>query len=316
MGKDNWTIKDIPDLSGKVIIVTGGNSGLGFESVKAFAEKGAEVIMTCRSNEKGEKAKSEIMQRKPEGSVEVAELDLADLNSVRRFAEEFQHSHSRLDVLLNNAGIMTTPYFRTKDGFEGQMGTNHLGHFALTGLLLPVIRETPASRVVSVSSTAHKGGEMDFDNLLFEDGEGYTPMKSYSRSKLANLLFTYELQRFFEAGGINSMSVAAHPGVSQTNLFRYLDEKWYFRVVRPLFKAISQDGSMGALPQIRAATDSQVQGGEYYGPGGFMELKGYPVSVQSNGVSHNGEDARKLWEVSEELTKVKFVVPAFYQAVG
>jgi NAD(P)-dependent dehydrogenase (short-subunit alcohol dehydrogenase family) len=302
--KNNWTTRNIPDLKGKVIIVTGGNSGLGYWSVKAFAEKGAEVILASRSIENGEKAKTEILNEIPEGKIEVDELDLADLESVRRFAKNFQQKHSRLDILLNNAGIMTTPYFKTKDGFEGQTGTNHLGHFALTGLLLPVLKKTPKSRVINVSSMAHKQGKMDFDNLLFENGKGYSPMKSYGRSKLANLLFTYELQRFFEGNKIDSISVAAHPGVSQTELFRYLDEKWYFRMVRPLFKAISQEGKMGALPQIRAAVDSDVKGGEYYGPSGFMELKGYPVKVQSNGRSHSEEDARRLWEVSEELTGV------------
>jgi len=305
--KDNWTSSNIPDLKGKVIIVTGGNSGLGYWSVKAFAEKGAEVILASRSIENGEKAKTEILNEIPEGKIEVAELDLADLESVRRFAKNFQHKYTRLDVLLNNAGIMTTPYFKTKDGFEGQVGTNHLGHFALTGLLLPVIEKTSGSRVVNVSSAAHKQGKMDFNNLLFENGKGYSPMKAYGRSKLANLLFTYELQRFFEGNKIDSISVAAHPGVSQTELFRYLDEKWYFRMVRPLFKAISQEGKMGALPQIRAAVDSDVKGGEYYGPSGFNELKGYPVKVQSNGRSHSEEDARRLWEVSEELTGVSFM---------
>lgn len=304
--KENWTTKDISNLSGKTIIVTGGNSGLGFESVKVFAGKGAEVIMACRSLEKGGKAKTEILKNIPEGKIEVAELDLADLNSVHRFVKNFQQNHSRLDVLLNNAGIMTTPYFKTKDGFEGQLGTNHLGHFALTGLLLPVLEKTPKSRVVNVSSMAHKQGKMDFDNLLFENGKGYSPMKSYGRSKLANLLFTYELQRFFERNKTDCISVAAHPGVSQTDLFRYLDEKWYFRLVGPAFKAISQEGKMGALPQVRASVDPHVKGGEYYGPNGFMELKGYPVKVQSNSRSHNEEDAKKLWEVSEKLTGVKF----------
>jgi NAD(P)-dependent dehydrogenase (short-subunit alcohol dehydrogenase family) len=304
--KENWTTENIPDLSGKVIIVTGGNSGLGFESVKVFTAKGAEVILASRSGEKGEKAKAEILQQHPEGNIKVAELDLADLDSVRRFSKNFQQNHNRLDVLLNNAGIMTTPYFKTKDGFEGQMGTNHLGHFALTGLLLPVLKNTPKSRVVNVSSMAHKQGKMDFSNLLFDNGKGYSPMKSYGRSKLSNLLFSYELQRFFESNKIDSISAVAHPGVSQTELFRYLDKKWYFKLVRPLFNALFQDGKMGALPQIRASVDPHVKGGEFYGPNGFMELKGYPVKVQSNSRSHNTEDARKLWEVSERLTGVKF----------
>jgi NAD(P)-dependent dehydrogenase (short-subunit alcohol dehydrogenase family) len=304
--KENWTTENIPDLSGKVIIVTGGNSGLGFESVKVFTAKGAEVILASRSGEKGEKAKAEILQQHPEGNIKVAELDLADLDSVRRFSKNFQQNHNRLDVLLNNAGIMTTPYFKTKDGFEGQMGTNHLGHFALTGLLLPVLKNTPKSRVVNVSSMAHKQGKMDFSNLLFDNGKGYSPMKSYGRSKLSNLLFSYELQRFFESNKIDSISAVAHPGVSQTELFRYLDKKWYFKLVRPLFNALFQDGKMGALPQIRASVDPHVKGGEFYGPNGFMELKGYPVKVQSNSRSHNTEDARKLWEVSVRLTGVGF----------
>ena len=304
--KKNWTTNNIPDLSGKVMIVTGGNSGLGFWSVKAFAENGAEVVLACRSTGKGEKAKSEILNEVPGGKIEVAELDLADLESVRNFASDFQKKHTRLDVLLNNAGIMTTPYFKTKDGFEGQMGTNHLGHFALTGLLLPVLKKTPKSRVVNVSSMAHKQGKMDFSNLLFENGKGYSPMKAYGRSKLANLLFTYELQHYFEANKIAGIAVSAHPGVSRTELFRYLDEKWYFRMVRPIFQIISQEGRMGALPEIRASVDPEVKGGEYYGPNGFMELKGYPVKVKSNRRSHNVEDAKKLWEVSEKLAGVRF----------
>ena len=306
--KGNWTTNNIPDLTGKVIIVTGGNSGLGFWSVKAFAGKGARVVLASRSTERGEKAKAEIPKGTPEGNVEVAELNLADLESVHRFATTFLQRHNRLDVLLNNAGIMTTPWFTTKDGFEGQLGTNHLGHFALTGWLLPVLQETPGSRVVNVSSMAHRQGKMDFSNLLFENGKGYSPMKAYSRSKLANLLFSYELQRFFETRQTGSKAVAAHPGVSQTELFRHLDDKWYFRMVRPLFKAISQDGEMGALPQIRASVDPEVQGGEFYGPSGFNELKGSPVKVKSNGASHHPEDARKLWEVSGKLTGVKYLM--------
>ena len=304
--KENWTTEFIPDLNGKVIIVTGGNSGLGFESVKTFAGKGAEVILASRSKENGEKAKTEILEKVPDGKIEVAQLDLADLESVRRFVKNFQQKHSQLDVLLNNAGIMTTPYFTTKDGFEGQVGTNHLGHFALTGLLLPVLKKTPKSRVVNVSSMAHKQGKMDFNNLLFENGKGYSPMKSYGRSKLANLLFTYELQRFFESNNIDSISVAAHPGVSQTNLARHLEEKLFFKILYPVFKFMTQDAAAGALPQIRASVDPHVKGGEYYGPSGFNEMKGQPVKVQSNSTSHNAEDALKLWEVSEELTGVKF----------
>ncbi len=305
--KKIWKIDNMPDLQGKVVIVTGGNSGLGFESVKAFVRKGAKVILACRSMEKGEQARLKILKEVPAAKIETAELDLTDLESVRQFAKAFQKNHSRLDVLLNNAGIMTTPYFQTKDGFEGQIGTNHLGHFALTGLLLGLIRKTPKSRVVNVSSVAHQAGKLNFDNLLFENGTGYSPMKAYGDSKLANLLFTYELQRFFEKNHINSISVAAHPGVSQTDLFRHLDKKWYFRLIYPGFRMISQKSEAGVLPQLLAATDLHVRGGDFYGPGGFMQLKGYPVKVSSNGASRNIENAARLWKISEELTGVRFV---------
>jgi NAD(P)-dependent dehydrogenase (short-subunit alcohol dehydrogenase family) len=304
MKTENWTKSNIPDLTGKVIIVTGGNSGLGYESVKAFAEKGAEVILTSRSIEKGEVAKKTIGPVK--GKIVVMQLDLMDFSSIKSFAESFKKKYNRLDVLLNNAGIMTTPYFLTMDGLEAQNGTNHFGHFALTGLLFDLIKNTPASRIVNVSSMAHKQGKMDFDNLLFENGKGYSPIKSYGRSKLSNLLFTYELQRKMEANGINSIAVSAHPGVSNTNLFQYLEDKLIFKILRPLMSTFIQSREMGALPQIRASVDENVTGGEYYGPDGFREMKGFPVRVQSNAASHNPEDAKKLWEVSEKITGVKF----------
>lgn len=304
MKKNTWTKDDIPGLSGKTVIVTGGNSGLGYESVKALAEKGADVVLTSRSIEKGEQAKAQILKEIENGKIEVAKLDLADLESVRSFAARFQEKHRQLDILLNNAGIMTTPYFTTKDGFEGQMGTNHLGHFALTGLLLDLISKTPRSRVVSVSSNAHRRGTMDFDNLLFENGKGYSPIAAYGRSKLANLLFTYELQRFFKSRSIDSLSVAAHPGASMTNLARHLEDKWYFKLLFPIASLFIQDAAKGALPQIRAAVDPGVKGGEYYGPSGWNQLGGAPERVQSNQASHNKEDARRLWKVSEELTGV------------
>jgi len=304
MSKEKWTTENIPELKGKVIIVTGGNSGLGYESVKAFAKNGAEVILTSRSIEKGEAAKTKI--GKVKGNISVLQLDLMDFASIKNFAEYFKKKYNRLDVLLNNAGIMTTPYFLTKDGLEAQNGTNHFGHFALTGHLFELIKNTSKSRFVNVSSMAHKQGKMDFDNLLFENGKGYSAMKSYGRSKLMNLLFTYELQRKLEAAGIDSISVAAHPGVSNTNLARFLEDKLIFKILKPLMSPFIQEQEMGALPEIRAAVDPNVKGGEYYGPDGFNEMKGFPVLVQSNEASHNLEDAKKLWEVSEKLTGVKF----------
>jgi NAD(P)-dependent dehydrogenase (short-subunit alcohol dehydrogenase family) len=240
------------------------------------------------------------------GNISVLPLDLMDFSSIKSFTEKFQQKYKRLDVLLNNAGIMTTPYFLTIDGLEAQMGTNHFGHFALTGLLFSLLKNTPASRIVNVSSMAHKQGKMDFSNLLFENGKGYSPMKSYGRSKLSNLLFTYELQRRMEASGIKGIAVASHPGVSSTNLFQYLEEKMIFKIFKPLISPFIQEQEMGALPQIRASVDEHVKGGEFYGPDGFNEMKGFPVFVQSNAASHNLEDARKLWEVSEKITGISY----------
>ena len=307
MSTQHWTTNNIPDLSGKVIIVTGGNSGLGYESVKAFAEKGAEVILASRSMERGETAKSDILTAVPDANIVVMQLDLQDLGSIRTFAKDFLAKYHSLDVLLNNAGIMMTPYGKTKDGFEAQFGTNHLGHFALTGLLNKTLSKTPRSRVVNVSSGAHKRGDMDFSNLMFEGGEEYTPMRAYGRSKLSNLLFTYEMQRRLETNGIQTQALAAHPGVSRTNLARHMEGKWWFSILWFIFKFFTQDQAQGALPQIRASVDPAAKGGEYYGPDGRREMTGHPVVVPSNEASHNLADARKLWEVSEDLTKVAFL---------
>jgi len=302
----NWTVENIPDLTGKVIIVTGGNSGLGYESVKAFAAKGAEVVLASKSTDKGEEARTENLKTSPGAKISVIQLDLGDLESVRNFASAFKERYQKLDVLLNNAGIMMPPYFTTKDGFEGQIGINHLGHFALTGLLMDVILKTKNSRIVNVSSGAHKNGEMDFSNLQFENGRDYSPMKAYGRSKLSNLLFTYELQRKLEAAQKETIAAAAHPGVAKTNLGRYLQRRFLVRILMPLFNLMVQDQAMGALPQIRACVDPGVKSGEYYGPDGRREFKGYPVIVASNDASHNSVDSAKLWEESEKLTGVTY----------
>ena len=306
MASNNWTITDIPDLTGKTVIVTGGNSGLGFESVKAFALKGARVILACRSVAKGEEAKKQIVKFLPTADIQVMELDLTDLKSIRNFATKFKQNHARLDVLLNNAGIMMVPYSLTKDGFESQLGTNHLGHFALTGLLLEVLKNTPTSRVVNVSSMAHSSGEMDFNNLLYEKGKDYTPLKAYGRSKLSNLLFTYELQRYFEKNKINCIAIAAHPGFSNTNLAHTMMEKWYYRLIKPLFFRMAQPASMGALPQLRASVDPAVKPAQFYGPDGKRQMKGYPVVVQPKEKAFNKDDAKRLWEASEKLTSVMY----------
>lgn len=302
----NWTLNNIGDLSSKTVIVTGGNSGLGYQAVEALSAKGASVIMASRSVSKAENARLEILNKVSNANIEVMELDLADLSSIRNFSTQFKQKFSQLDILLNNAGIMMVPYGLTKDGFENQIGTNHLGHFALTGLLLDVLKTTPHSRVVTVSSIAHKSGVMDTNDLLYENGVGYTPMKAYGRSKLSNLLFTYELQRFFEKNKIDCMALAAHPGVSDTNLFNHAAPKWAMSLLRPLALFFIQPASMGVLPELRAAVDPQAKGAQFYGPDGSREMKGFPVLVESTQASHYVEDARKLWEISEKLTGVVY----------
>ena len=301
-----WTTADMPDLTGKVIIVTGANSGIGFEAAKEFARKGAQTILACRSMDKAEVALAEILTEIPDAPAEIMPLDLASLTSVRQFTTAFREKYNRLDVLVNNAGIMMVPYSVTEDGFESQLGTNHLGHFALTGLLFDLLLKTPASRVVNVSSGGHRFGEMDFDNLMFADGQDYSPMKAYGRSKLANLLFTYELQRRYEKVGVDAIAVAAHPGISDTNLGNHLYERWYLKPFVPLAAKMVQSAAMGALPTIRAAVDPQVDGGDYYGPNGNNERRGYPVIVPSNEASHSLDDAQKLWAISEQLTAVTY----------
>jgi NAD(P)-dependent dehydrogenase (short-subunit alcohol dehydrogenase family) len=295
----NWTAQNMPDLTSKVAIVTGANSGIGYEMARALAHKGAIVILACRDKDKGEAAIQQICQECPLAKVELMLLDLADLASVRYFADKFTSNYDRLDILLNNAGIMVPPFGKTVDGFELQFGTNHLGHFALTGLLFNLVVSTPQARVVMISSGGYRFGVIDFDNLNAE--QGYDRGKAYAQSKLANLLFTYELQRRFEAGGVDAIAVAAHPGWTATNL------SVHWRMVRMLNPFIAQKPEMGALPALYAATASDVQGGDYYGPDGWQELRGYPIKVQSNDRSHDMVVAARLWTVSEELTGVKYL---------
>ncbi len=293
-----WTVENMPDQSGKVAIVTGANSGIGYEMARGLARKGATVIMACRSQNRGETAISQIRAENPNAKAELILLDLGDLASVRRFADEINNRYDRLDILINNAGIMMPPLGKTPDGFEVQFGVNHLGHFALTGLLLNLITRTPKARVVSVSSMAHKMGQIDFDNLNAE--QSYSKSGAYGLSKLANLLFTYELQRRFEAAGVDAIAVAAHPGWTATNLQAHT---WFFRMLNPL---LAQSPEMGALPTLFAATAQEVQGSDYYGPDGWQENKGYPAKVPSNDRSHDTAVAVKLWTVSEKLAKVQY----------
>jgi NAD(P)-dependent dehydrogenase (short-subunit alcohol dehydrogenase family) len=296
-----WTAADIPDQADRTAIVTGANSGIGFEMARALAGKQATVVLACRSRERGEAALQRILQEHPAAKSGVILLDLADLASVRRFADEFAGRHARLDLLINNAGIMVPPFARTTDGFESQFGTNHLGHFALTGLLLDIIIHTPRSRIVTISSTGHRFGKIDFDNLNAE--KGYDRGQAYGQSKLANLLFTYELQRRFAAAGIDALAAAAHPGWTATNL------PVHWPAVRFLTPLIGQAPEMGALPALHAATVPDVHGGDYFGPGGWLEVGGYPVKVQSSAASHDPAVAARLWAVSEELTGVHYHWP-------
>lgn len=304
---EQWTTENIPDLTGKVIIITGGNSGIGYEAAKEFARKGAQIILASRNKNKAKAALSRIQTEIPGSRAEIYQLDLADLKSIKQFTDTFKKKYNRLDVLLNNAGIMMVPYGKTKDGFELQLGTNHLGHFALTGTLIDLLLNTPGARVVNVSSNAHYFGEMDFSNLMYENGEGYSAQKAYGRSKLANLLFTYELQRRFNAVGVDAIALAAHPGISNTNLAAHIFKRWRLKILQPLMGLMLQSAAMGALPSIRAAVDSSVSGGQYFGPNGSKERSGYPVVVLSNENSHNLEDALQLWEISEKLTGVSYL---------
>ncbi len=303
-----WTISNIPYQSGKVVVVTGANSGLGLETARALAAKGAQVVMACRNQKKAKQAAQAILAEFPQANLDLISLDLADLASVRAFADNFNRRYQKLDALCNNAGVMAIPYRQTADGFETQFGVNHLGHFALTGLLLDTLKATPGARVVTVSSMAHRLGKIDFDNLNGE--KSYRRWSAYGQSKLANLLFTYELQRRFDAAGITVLAMAAHPGWSNTNL-QYagpqMDGSAFMlkanRVANNLF---AQSQRMGALPQLYALTASNVAGGAYYGPDGFRGTRGYPTRANSTPRSHNQADAARLWEVSEALTGVLY----------
>ena len=307
----SWTADDIPDLTGKTIIVTGGNSGIGFEAARQMTRKGAHVILACRDKGKANDAIAQIRTLQPSASLEAMQLDLASLESVHRFARDFVDKGIALDVLCNNAGVMAIPRRTTAEGFEMQLGTNHLGHFALTGLLLEPLLAAPAGRVVNVSSTAHKPGRIDFDDLQGE--KSYRKWLAYAQSKLANLLFTYELQRRLEAAGARAISVACHPGYSATNLQAVGPQMSGSRLAARLMdignRLFSQTAAMGALPTLYAATSPDAHGGDYVGPDGFMENYGHPKKTQSTARSHDRAVAKRLWEVSEQLTSVRFPLP-------
>jgi NAD(P)-dependent dehydrogenase (short-subunit alcohol dehydrogenase family) len=295
-----WTEENIPDQSGKVAIVTGSNSGIGYETARALAKSGAEVVLAVRNTEAGRTAAERIKNEIPAAQCEAMQLDLSSLASVRSFVEAFQQKHQKLDLLINNAGVMVPPYSKTKDGFELQFGVNHLGHFALTGLLLDLILKTPNSRIVTVSSMAHRQGEITFEDLNRE--AEYKPMATYGQSKLANLLFTYELQRKLDRKGTGTLAVAAHPGWTATELQRHSG------LINFLNRFFAQTPREGAWPTLYAATAMNVQGADYYGPDGFYEMKGHPKKVTSNNKSQDKAVADRLWNVSEELTGVQFAL--------
>ncbi len=316
MAANQWTIADIPDQRGKVAVITGGNSGIGYEAASALAGKGARVILAVRNVEKGQAAVAAIKRTYPGAAAEVMALDLSDLSSVRRFAAAFRQRFEALPLLINNAGVMALPYRRTVDGFEMQFGTNHLGHFALTGLLLPAILAAPRARVVVVSSGAHASGKIDFDNL---DGkQSYRPWRAYSQSKLANLLFAYELQRRFTAAGVDARAVGCHPGYAATNLQaagpRMSGSRFGERFMEVANRLFAQSAAIGALPTLYAATAADIRGGEYIGPLGMFGMRGAPGKARSSARSHDRAVAARLWQVSEELTGLRYDLPAVQQA--
>lgn len=302
----DWTSDNIPGLRGKTAVVTGANSGIGFIAAKELAAKGARVILACRNSASGVEAAKKILAAHSDAEVEFMTLDLASLNSVRAFAQRALESAKKIDILVNNAGIMMNPFEKTQDGFESQMGVNHLGHFALTGLLMPALLKAKAARVVNVSSLAHGWARLDPEHPLFENERDYSARLAYGNSKLANLLFTYALQQRFEAAGSDAIAVAAHPGASNTNLGRHLEKRWYLRPLKPLLLAATQSAEKGALPTLRAATDPSVEGGDFYGPDGFKQYAGYPVKVGSAAEARDPKSADALWSSSERLTKVTF----------
>lgn len=296
-------------LTGKTAIITGGNSGIGLETAKGLLSMGARIILAVRNTEKGNAARARLAELHPMAQIDVMQLDLADLQSVRAFADKFNCSFGQLDILINNAGIMAPPYAKTKDGFEMQFGSNHLGHFTLTGLLLPLLAKTPGSRIVTISSRAHSRGSIDFDNL--DGSKGYQAKKFYNQSKLANLYFALELDKRLKAHGFQTISIACHPGVSATNIL-----KLGTREIPPAFKRIAnlflQSPDMGALSTIYAATEPNLTGSEYIGPLGQFQRKGYPALGIPHANATDQEISRRLWNVSEKLTAVTYPFNSSY----
>jgi len=301
MKKEIWNEIRISDQINKVFIVTGPTSGLGKETLRVLSKKNATVIMAARDIKRAESVKNEMLSQNKNGKIDIQELDLSSLESINNFSEAIKKKYKVIDVLINNAGIMACPYSKTKDGFEIQMGTNHLGHFALTGLLLPLLQKQSNSRIVNISSIAHKSGNINFDDLNWEKRK-YKTWSAYSDSKLANLYFTYELSRKLSLKNDNLKVLAAHPGYSDTELQRY---SGFFKALN---KIAAQKSTVGALAGIRAAVDPNSKSYDYYGSPSFGEIKGHPVLVKSNRLSHNKANAETLWRLSEELTGVSYLL--------
>lgn len=298
---EGWNIQNIPDQTGRLVVITGANSGIGFEAALALAGKNARVILAVRDTAKGENAVQKILGHHPSAEVRIETLNLASLESIRAFVSRIKETERKLDLLINNAGVMMPPLSRTSEGFELQFGTNHLGHFALTALLFDLIVSTVDSRIVTVSSLAHRAGKLDFDDLNWQKRR-YQKTRAYADSKLANLYFTYELASKLENGDYMTLATAAHPGWTATNL----QQSTAYRFFNPV---IGQKASKGALPTLRAALDTDADYGDYYGPEGLFEMSGYPKKVESSALSHDRSKAALLWEISEEMTGIEFPVP-------
>ncbi|MEM9773616.1 MAG: oxidoreductase [Chloroflexota bacterium] len=304
-----WTQDDIPNLEGKVIVITGANSGLGLESTKAMAANGATIVMACRNMAKAEKAKDEVLRAVPSAKLDLMELDNASLDSVKAFADAFKAKYDRLDILLNNAGVMAIPRTETADGFEMQLGVNHLAHFALVGHLLDVITNTPNSRIHNTASSAAFNGSINFDDLM--GIENYSRWGAYGQSKLANIFFANELDRRLKAAGHNTISNSSHPGLVMTNLqANSLDQSGNSILERVLYAVfgnlIAQDVSKGVLSQLYGATSQEAKGGKFYGPE-RMRVVGYPAEQRSNDAVNDAAALKRFWEVSEELTGVSYL---------
>lgn len=298
-----WTIEQAPSQVGRLAVVTGANVGLGLETARALARKGAAVVLACRNLEKADGAKTKILLEHPKAKVHCMALDLSDLKSVRAFARAFAAKFEKLDLLINNAGIMMPPYALSVDGFESQLAANYLGHFALTGQLLPLLSAMPGARVVSLSSLAHRWSGIQFDDLQF--AKEYDKRKAYGQSKLACLMFAYELQRRLSKAGASTISVAAHPGVSATNLSQHMPA--IVRVLTPLTALVFNSASAGAQPTLYAALGADIHGGDYCGPQSAWQMRGAPAKVGSNHASRDPAAAARLWAVSEQLTGVQYL---------